>query len=176
MEREKMSKQKLGSVKELSNSATLAGKVALITGAARGIGVESARQLGQLGAVVVVAARDPIKAEATAKTMRSERIEAEFIKLDISAEDDRQAAYAYLSGRHGKLDILINNAAVWLESEDAATAIPNRTSSLSLEVLPLPQPQLKAEAEDFSDLTHGHSPGWHAVAPLSSLRRTACLL
>src|SRR6266478_21160 len=42
--------------------------------------------------------------------------------------------------------------------------------------LPLPQPQLKAEAEDFLDLTHGHSPGWHAVAPLSCFRRTACLL
>src|SRR6266851_445174 len=52
-------------------------------------------------------------------------------------------------------------------------SLTDRTSSGDL---PLPQPQLKAEAEDFLDLTHGHSPGWHAVAPLSNLRRTACLL
>src|SRR5271169_329744 len=52
-------------------------------------------------------------------------------------------------------------------------SLTDRTSSGDL---PLPQPQLKAEAEDFLNLTHGHSPGWHAVAPLSCLRRTACLL
>src|SRR5438874_1260667 len=52
-------------------------------------------------------------------------------------------------------------------------SLTDRTSSGDL---PLPQPQLKAEAEDFLDLTHGHSPGWHAVAPLSCFRRTACLL
>ena len=52
-------------------------------------------------------------------------------------------------------------------------SLTDRTSSGDL---PLPQPQLKAEAEDFLDLTHGHSPGWHAVAPLSCLRGTACLL
>jgi hypothetical protein len=48
----------------------------------------------------------------------------------------------------------------------------DRTSSGDL---PLPQPQLKAEAEDFLDLTPGHSLGWHAVAPLGCSRRTACL-
>src|SRR6266478_2960071 len=52
-------------------------------------------------------------------------------------------------------------------------SLTDRTSSGDL---PLPQPQLKAEAEDFLDLTHGHSPGWQAVAPLSCFRRTACLL
>src|SRR5271169_1656891 len=52
-------------------------------------------------------------------------------------------------------------------------SLTDRTSSGDL---PLPQPQLKAEAEDFLDLTHGQSPGWQAFSPVSCLRRTACLL
>src|SRR3984893_2320780 len=64
-------------------------------------------------------------------------------------------------GRCGPLQVVMDGS------------LTDRTSSGDL---PLPQPQLKAEAEDFLDLTHGHSPGWHAVAPLSCFRRTACLL
>ena len=46
----------------------LAGKVALVTGASRGLGLETARQLGLLGAVVLVSARDETKAAAAART------------------------------------------------------------------------------------------------------------
>src|SRR4029077_456763 len=51
-------------------------------------------------------------------------------------------------------------------------ALANRTSA---GYGPLPQPQLEAEAEDFSDLTHGQSPGRHAVSPVIQIGKTACL-
>jgi hypothetical protein len=41
---------------------------------------------------------------------------------------------------------------------------------------PLPQPQLEAEAEDFIGLTHGQSPGWHALSPVTQIGEIACLL
>lgn len=68
-------------------------------------------------------------------SLRSEGIDADFLKLDIASEDQREAAYIYLAERYGKLDILVNNAAVWLESENAAQRVPNRTSTLPLEIL-----------------------------------------
>jgi hypothetical protein len=52
-------------------------------------------------------------------------------------------------------------------------ALANRTSTGNG---PLPQPQLEAEAEDFTDFTHGQSPGWHAVSPVTQMREIACLL
>lgn len=114
---------------------SLKGKVALVTGAARGIGLETARQLGKLGAAVALGVRDLTKGAEIVARLRSEGIDAEFRKLDIAFEDQREAAYIYLAERYGKLDILVNNAAVWLESENAAQKVPNRTSTLPLEIL-----------------------------------------
>jgi NAD(P)-dependent dehydrogenase (short-subunit alcohol dehydrogenase family) len=119
----------------MSNDTTsklfLSGKVALVTGAARGIGVEVCRQLAELGAHVVVAARDWNKAESVAIELREARLRASSIRLDVTSEEDRQAALTWLDGAHGKLDILINNAAVWLDSANAATP-PDRVPSETL--------------------------------------------
>jgi NAD(P)-dependent dehydrogenase (short-subunit alcohol dehydrogenase family) len=109
--------------------------VALITGGARGLGLETAIQLGRRGVIVVVAAREAAKAERAAGWLNSEGCQAEAIKLDVARDADRRATYAYLSERHGKLDILINNAGIWLESESASAPPPNQTSSLSAEIL-----------------------------------------
>jgi NAD(P)-dependent dehydrogenase (short-subunit alcohol dehydrogenase family) len=87
-------------------------KVALVTGANRGIGLETARQLGQKGITVVVGARKFADAEKTASTLQAEGVAAVALKLDVTSPEDRAAAVTYISEKFGKLDILINNAGV----------------------------------------------------------------
>jgi NAD(P)-dependent dehydrogenase (short-subunit alcohol dehydrogenase family) len=82
-------------------------KVAIITGANRGIGFETAKQLGEKGITVVVAARKLGDAEQTAA-----KLKAAGIKLDVTSAKDRAAAAKYIEKTFGKLDILINNAGV----------------------------------------------------------------
>jgi NAD(P)-dependent dehydrogenase (short-subunit alcohol dehydrogenase family) len=87
-------------------------KIALITGANRGIGLETARQLGEKGITVVVGARQFANAEAAAAKLQAEGIDAHPVKLDVTDPKDRIAAAKYVSDTFGKLDILINNAGV----------------------------------------------------------------
>ena len=92
-----------------------AKKIALITGANKGLGFEMARQLGQAGVTVVLAARDPKKGEAAAAKLRSEGLDAQFLKLDVTRKEDHAAAAAFLEKKFGRLDILVNNAGISAE-------------------------------------------------------------
>jgi len=85
-------------------------KIALITGANKGLGFEMARQLGQAGVTVVLGARDAGKGEAATAQLRAEGIDARFVKLDVTNPEDHEAAAAFLEKNFGRLDILINNA------------------------------------------------------------------
>jgi NAD(P)-dependent dehydrogenase (short-subunit alcohol dehydrogenase family) len=87
-------------------------KVALVTGANRGIGFETARQLGQKHVTVIVAARTLKSAEETAAKLKAEGIDAFPLKLDVTNAHDREAAARTVGDKFGKLDILINNAGV----------------------------------------------------------------
>ncbi|RXH57173.1 3-oxoacyl-[acyl-carrier protein] reductase [Granulicella sibirica] len=87
-------------------------KVALITGANRGIGLETARQLGQQNVIVIVAARTFDAAQQAAQTLTSENIEAYPVALDVNKEEDRKAAAKFVADKFGHLDILVNNAGV----------------------------------------------------------------
>jgi NAD(P)-dependent dehydrogenase (short-subunit alcohol dehydrogenase family) len=90
-------------------------KIALITGANKGLGFEMARQLGQAGVTVLVAARDPQKGEAAADKLRREGLDAQSVKLDVTDKADHAATSTYLQHQFGKLDILINNAGIALD-------------------------------------------------------------
>jgi NAD(P)-dependent dehydrogenase (short-subunit alcohol dehydrogenase family) len=87
-------------------------KVALVTGSNRGIGFETARQLGQQGVTVIVSARTEHEAAETGRKLREEGIEAVSITLDVTKAADRTAAANFIESHYGKLDILVNNAGV----------------------------------------------------------------
>jgi NAD(P)-dependent dehydrogenase (short-subunit alcohol dehydrogenase family) len=87
-------------------------KVALISGANRGIGFETARQLGQKGITVVVGARTQQAAKEAADKLASENIEAYAVTLDVTKDEDRKAAAQFVAEKFGALDILVNNAGV----------------------------------------------------------------
>jgi NAD(P)-dependent dehydrogenase (short-subunit alcohol dehydrogenase family) len=90
-------------------------KVALISGANKGIGLETARQLGKQGITVLLGARDAAKGEAAAEQLKKEGIDARAIKLDVVNAADIKTAAELVEKEFGKLDILINNAGVMLE-------------------------------------------------------------
>src|SRR4029434_6240496 len=105
-------------------------KVAFITGGNRGLGLQTARELGKLGIVVVIGSRDPKKGKTAAATLRSEGIAAESLRCDVTKPEDRRAIRDYFERRYGKLDILINNAGVLMEGENTSgAAYANRTST-----------------------------------------------
>jgi NAD(P)-dependent dehydrogenase (short-subunit alcohol dehydrogenase family) len=87
-----------------------AKKIALVTGANKGLGFEMARQLGQAGVTVVIGARDSARGEAALEKLRGEGFEVELLPLEVTVAKDRVAAAEFLEKKYGRLDILINNA------------------------------------------------------------------
>lgn len=89
----------------------LSGKVALVTGASRGIGESIARLLAGHGAHVIVSSRKIDGCEAVAESIRSEGGSAEAVACHIGDMDQIDSTFKEIESRHGKLDILVNNAA-----------------------------------------------------------------
>jgi NAD(P)-dependent dehydrogenase (short-subunit alcohol dehydrogenase family) len=112
------------------------GNIAFITGANRGLGLETARELGKQGITVVLGSRDAKKGEAASETLRNEGIAAESLGFDVTKTQDHQQAYDYFAKEYGQLDILVNNAGVLKESQvSAAGSGPNPVTGVSSEVL-----------------------------------------
>ncbi|MFZ0632384.1 MAG: SDR family oxidoreductase [Acidobacteriaceae bacterium] len=106
-------------------------KVAFITGGNKGLGLETARQLGKLGITVVIGSRDEAKGKEAAAKLKAEGVAAESIAFDVTRAADYKKVHDYLDKKYGRLDILINNAGVSKEEFMAG----NRTSSTSAQVL-----------------------------------------
>ena len=104
-------------------------KTALITGANRGIGLETARQLGQKGIKVLVGARSEEKGLEAVETLKNEDLDAEFILLDVDNTETHEAAAKYIEENFGKLDILINNAGISLEFDETGNFAPASQTS-----------------------------------------------
>lgn len=89
----------------------LSGKVALITGASRGIGESIARLLAQQGAHVIVSSRKIEGCQAVADSIAASGGSAEAFACHVGSMDDISAIFTHIKAVHGKLDILVNNAA-----------------------------------------------------------------
>ena len=90
----------------------LEGRVALVTGAARGLGSAMARALADAGAHVVLNDIDAAALTATCETFRANGLAAEASVFDVTDGPAVHAAMTALAGRHGQLDILVNNAGI----------------------------------------------------------------
>jgi len=108
-------------------------KIAFITGANRGLGLETARGLGKLGITVFIGSRDTEKGKVAAEKLRKEGIASvEAVKFDVSIPADHKVIAELLEKRFGRLDILVNNAGVMVEeAEFAAPGGFNTTATVS---------------------------------------------
>ncbi len=88
-------------------------KIALVTGANKGIGYEVARELGQLGYKVILTARDEAKGKAAAQRAGKNII---FMPLDVTDENAIKTLAKYIEQEFGRLDVLVNNAGVFLDT------------------------------------------------------------
>ncbi|MEZ5344387.1 MAG: SDR family oxidoreductase [Pyrinomonadaceae bacterium] len=93
-------------------------KIALITGANRGIGFETARQLAKLGIKVLLGARDEQKGKNAASELQNEGLDVEPILLDVDDPKTHESAAKFVDETYGKLDILINNAGINVDNEE----------------------------------------------------------
>jgi len=94
-----------------------AKRIALITGANKGIGFETARQLGQQQVTILLGARDPAKGEAAAGKLRGEGLDVRALPLDVTNTDSIRRAVEKVAQEFGRLDILINNAGVMVDDQ-----------------------------------------------------------
>lgn len=90
-------------------------KIALVTGANKGIGFEIVRQLAQRDVVVLLGARDAVKGEAAAAELRAGFPNVRFAHIDVTDDASIAAAVASVEKEFGRLDILVNNAGVGFE-------------------------------------------------------------
>ena len=98
-------------------------KIALITGANKGIGYEVARQLGKQNCTVLIGARNTKLGEDAAAKLKKENIDARFIELDVTNRDSIKAATAKIEKDFGRLDILVNNAGINVRGDGPPSSV-----------------------------------------------------
>ena len=162
--------------------------IALVTGANRGLGRETARQLLEAGHTVVIAARREEAARETAAAL-GER--AHPLRLDVTSLDDITAAAEWLRERFGHLDVLVNNAAIhydtWQRAVNADLAVVREAAEtnvygpwqLTQALLPLLRAgshqrvvNVSSGAGSLTEMTSGSTPAYSLTkAALNALTR-----
>lgn len=104
----------------------MATKIALITGGNKGIGLETARQLGTLGMTVLVGARDETRGRDAARTLQQEGLLARFVEIDVTNETSIKNAAGWIEAQYSHLDVLVNNAGT--ATIDRRRTVPSETS------------------------------------------------
>jgi NAD(P)-dependent dehydrogenase (short-subunit alcohol dehydrogenase family) len=102
----------VGTKKMYLEKFRLDGKTAVVTGAGQGIGLACAEALAEAGAMVVIADRDPIAAEAGRASLQAKGLNAEIVIMDVTESARVSEVADQLASRHGKIDILVNNAGI----------------------------------------------------------------
>jgi NAD(P)-dependent dehydrogenase (short-subunit alcohol dehydrogenase family) len=93
-------------------------KVALVTGATRGIGFETVKQIAETGVRTLLAGRDEARTKAAAKQLSDAGLPVDPIILDVADPGSIVAAVKHVTDKYGRLDILVNNAGILLDALD----------------------------------------------------------
>ena len=119
------------SLKDLQN---LEGRVALVTGGSRGLGLQMAEVLGELGATVVITARKKYELDDAAATLTKQSVKVETVVNDLQDSGSVQPLVEGILERHGQIDVVINNAgAAWGErAEDHSLEAWEKVINLNL--------------------------------------------
>ena len=108
----------------------LSGRVALVTGGARGIGFACVEALAEAGAKVIIADHDPALADKARATARAKGLDAEIAIMDVTDSKRVTQAADQLVWRHGKVDILVNSAGI-ARSETPAEKVTDEAEVIS---------------------------------------------
>ncbi len=103
-------------------------RIALVTGANKGIGYEIARQLARRGDTMLLGARNEERGREAEAKLKAEGFDAHLVHLDVEDAATHQAAAKFVAEKFGKLDVLVNNAGIALD-------VGSKASNVSLDVL-----------------------------------------
>jgi NAD(P)-dependent dehydrogenase (short-subunit alcohol dehydrogenase family) len=111
-------------------------KIALVTGSNRGIGFETCKQLSQLGLTVLLTARDSKKGKDATKQLMDNGLDVIFYQLDVSNKNNIKHISENIEQKFGRLDVLINNAAIlydtWQSAIDADLQVVSEAITTNL--------------------------------------------
>jgi NAD(P)-dependent dehydrogenase (short-subunit alcohol dehydrogenase family) len=152
---------------------TAHSRIALVTGANKGLGKEVARQLAQLGITVLLGSRDPGRGEHAAAELRTDGLPVRPVRLDVTDADSVAAAAEQLRTRYGRLDALVNNAGILINPPALETTAADMRATFETNVfsivtvtsamLPLlveaPAPRIVNVSSTTASLTYNAGPG-----------------
>ncbi|MEG4576764.1 SDR family oxidoreductase [Microcoleus sp. N3A4] len=96
-------------------------KLAVVTGANRGLGFETCRQLAQRDIQVILTSRDRVKGQTAVDKLQAEKLDVKYHPLDVTNPESIESLSQFISKEFGHLDILVNNAGIltdWVENPD----------------------------------------------------------
>jgi NAD(P)-dependent dehydrogenase (short-subunit alcohol dehydrogenase family) len=102
---------------------TTSQQIALVTGANKGLGRETARRLAAAGMTVLAGSRDAGRGQAAAAELAADGADVRFLRLDVTDADSGKRAAAWIEETFGRLDVVVNNAGISVENRAAVTEV-----------------------------------------------------
>ncbi len=112
-----------------------AQKLAVVTGANRGIGYEICRQLAQNGILVILTSRDEVKGKAACQKFEKEELPVIFHPLDVTVASSVNRLAIFIKKEYGRCDILVNNAGIFLDAHQSSGDTPPSVFTTDLNTL-----------------------------------------